>query len=86
MSERTLKELRRAEMVTEIETMGTAGQLDNLLFQKDPLPEAEQIVDYIINGLKTEPATIAEYKALFVFGLEKMERAVGKQRTLRGNQ
>ena len=53
--------IRRGKLVTEIETMGAAGMLDNFLFMR------------------------AEDKALTRYAVERIERAVGKQRMLRGS-
>jgi len=82
---RTATGIRRGKLVTEIETMGTTGMLDNFLFMRaeDAMTEAQGLAAYVVGGL--EPDTHAEDKALTRYALERIERAVGKQRMLRGS-
>jgi len=82
---RTATGIRRGKLVTEIETMGTAGMLDNFLFMRaeDAVTEAQTLAAYVVGCL--EPDTHAEDKALTRYALERIERAVGKQRMLRGS-
>ena len=77
--------IRRGKLVTEIETMGAAGMLDNFLFMRaeDAVTEAQGLAAYVVGCL--EPDTHAEDKALTRYALERIERAVGKQRMLRGS-
>jgi len=65
--------------------MGTAGMLDNFLFMRaeDAVTEAQTLAAYVVGCL--EPDTHAEDKALTRYALERIERAVGKQRMLRGS-
>ena len=65
--------------------MGTAGMLDNFLFMRaeDAVTEAQGLAAYVVGCL--EPDTHAEDKALTRYAVERIERAVGKQRMLRGS-
>ena len=76
--------IRRGKLVTEIETMGAAGMLDNFLFMRaeDAMTEAQVLAANVVGIL--EPDTRAEDKALTRYAVERIERAVGKQRMLRG--
>ena len=84
MDTRTPMQLRRGKLVTEIETMASAGMLDQIMFVKEEIAanEAEAIADYIVFGL--DPVTIAERKILVRFGQERIRRAVGRQKVIRG--
>ena len=59
--------------------------LDNFLFMRaeDAVTEAQGLAAYVVGCL--EPDTHAEDKALTRYALERIERAVGKQRMLRGS-
>lgn len=75
--------------MTEIETMASAGQLDRLMFvrdEDDAHQEVEGLADYLVLGMKDEAATRAEHKALVRVGQERIMRAVGKQRMIRGGR
>ena len=81
---RTETGIRRGKMVTEIETMGSAGMLDNFLFMRaeDAMTEAQFLASGVV--ILLEPDTRAEDKALTRYAVERIEHAVGKQRMLRG--
>ena len=77
-------QLRRGKLVTEIETMASAGMLDQIMFMKEEnaANEAKAIADSLV--LDLDPATIAERKILVRLGQERIRRAAGRQKVVRG--